>query len=238
MLPWAIPLGEEVLISYPKIKKVTSAELNYPSDLEKACVDALCAVDYDRLNQNTERFLRYFTERTYPPEAIKKSATRFVLTIFSVTKEVNFQVYQNINEQNVLESISQATTFRELEYVIFNLLEQVIRDQKEEVGLVVRKAQRMVEEFYHCGITLEEIANGLGVTPEHVSAQFIKDKGINFSTYYRNYRLKKAKELLIGTDLKLYQIAGKVGYRDAKYFSKVFREAEGCLPAEYRQNHR
>ena len=51
----------------------------------------------------------------------------------------------------------------------------------------------------------------------------------------RDYRMTKAKELLLGTNLKLYEIADKVGYNDAKYFSRVFKEATGMLPAEYRK---
>ena len=59
--------------------------------------------------------------------------------------------------------------------------------------------------------------------------------GVNFSTYMKNYRISKAKELLCGTQLKLYEIAEKVGYSDPKYFSKVFKETTGQLPAEYRK---
>lgn len=47
--------------------------------------------------------------------------------------------------------------------------------------------------------------------------------------------MKKAKELLIGSQLKIYEIAQKVGYADAKYFSRVFKECTELLPAEYRK---
>ena len=45
----------------------------------------------------------------------------------------------------------------------------------------------------------------------------------------------KAKKLLIGTELKLYEIAEKVGYSTPKYFSKIFKEVTGQLPADYRK---
>ena len=61
---------------------------------------------------------------------------------------------------------------------------------------------------------------------------------MNFSAYIRNFRITKAKELLIGTSLKLYEIAEKVGYSDAKYFSRVFKETTGQLPADYRKTHK
>lgn len=93
----------------------------------------------------------------------------------------------------------------------------------------------MIHEFYQSGITLEEIASKLNITPEYLGTQFHKEMGVNFSTYMKNYRISKAKELLCGTQLKLYEIAEKVGYSDPKYFSKVFKETTGQLPAEYRK---
>lgn len=63
-----------------------------------------------------------------------------------------------------------------------------------------------------------------------------KEVGEPFSVYIRNYRLSKAKELLIGTQFKQYEIAEKVGYTDAKYFARVFKECVGVSPAEYRKS--
>ena len=60
---------------------------------------------------------------------------------------------------------------------------------------------------------------------------------MTFSAYIKKVRITKAKELLIGTSLKLYEIAEKVGYSDPKYFSRVFKETTGMLPAEYRKVH-
>lgn len=64
---------------------------------------------------------------------------------------------------------------------------------------------------------------------------FEKKTGVNYTTYLRNYRINKAKKLLIGSNLRLYEIAEKAGYSDPKYFSRVFREVTGQLPDEYRK---
>lgn len=106
------------------------------------------------------------------------------------------------------------------------------------MSLAVKKAQSMIHEFYADGITLNEIADRLNLTQEYLGAQFHRELGENFSTYIRNYRLAKAKELLIGTRLKQYEIAKKTGYTDAKYFARVFRECVGMSPAEYRKANR
>ena len=96
----------------------------------------------------------------------------------------------------------------------------------------------MIHEFYKDGITLDEIAGKLGITPEYLSTQFQKEMGLNFSAYIRNYRIGKAKLMLIGSSMKVYEIAAEVGYSDPKYFSRVFRQVTGQKPDEYRKTQK
>lgn len=50
--------------------------------------------------------------------------------------------------------------------------------------------------------------------------------------------VNKAKDLLISTDMKLYEVAEAVGYQDAKYFAKVFQGDIGIMPLEFRRLHK
>lgn len=119
---------------------------------------------------------------------------------------------------------------------------ELLRERKDTRNpidnLNVRRAVAMIHEFYRTGITLDEIAARLGITPEYLGTQFHQEMGINFSAYVRKFRIEKAKKLLLGTDMKLYEIAAQAGYMDAKYFSRVFKAETGMLPAEYRKTHK
>lgn len=128
-----------------------------------------------------------------------------------------------------------------VEDVCCNQLLEKIKEEDNEfevINLAVKKAQSMIHEFYADGITLGEIADRLNMTQEYLGTQFHKEVGEPFSIYIRNYRLSKAKELLIGTQLKQYEVAERLGYTDAKYFARVFKEHVGMSPAEYRKSHR
>ena len=109
---------------------------------------------------------------------------------------------------------------------------------RPRADLTVKRVKSMIHEYYQSGITLEEIAQKLDVTPEYLSSLFHRSVGQTFTNYMKDYRIGKAKELLIGTPMKLFEIAQAVGYTDGKYFSKVFKEREGCLPAQYRRMHK
>ena len=56
---------------------------------------------------------------------------------------------------------------------------------------------------------------GKSTISEYLSTQFRKETGNTFSNYIREYRIKKSKELLLGTQLKLHQISAQIGYRSA-----------------------
>ena len=67
---------------------------------------------------------------------------------------------------------------------------------------------------------------------------FQKKHGQSFKDYLTSYRISKAEGLLMNTELKIVDIAEKVGYKDTDYFIKKFIEANGCTPSKYRKNKR
>jgi len=48
--------------------------------------------------------------------------------------------------------------------------------------------------------------------------------------------MQKAKEYLLRSNLRSYEIAYKVGYKDHNYFSAVFKKQTGQSPTEYREH--
>lgn len=145
---------------------------------------------------------------------------------------------EDIEQQKILNMIMNAKVREELISVTDLVLSAIRSESEENIShLTVKKMKRLMEEYYK-EITLEEIGRKLNVTPEYLGTLFHKEVGVSFSNYIKKCRVNKAKELLCGTDLKLYQIAEQVGYMDAKYFSKVFKDITGQLPTEYRKIHK
>ena len=238
-MDWNISFEEDVLISYPKITKVQTALCVYPQDLEAKMKTAICASDHAREKELMEEFRDTFHDgKVYDPKEIKECFVRFIWSIIEIAKDVGNTEVGKLQQQKLLDSIMNARLKSELTTVCDGILDmlKVKETESDSETLTVRRAKSMIHEFYHTGITLDEIAERLGITPEYLGTQFHKETGENFSTYIRNYRIGKAKELLVGTGMKLYEIAERVGYADPKYFSKVFRDVTGMLPAEYRKS--
>ena len=58
---------------------------------------------------------------------------------------------------------------------------------------------------------------------------------MNFKDFVKRTRMETATRMLEQTNLRVYEIAAKVGYRNTKHFRELFRSFHGCSPAEYRK---
>lgn len=240
-MDWNVTLGNGVLITWPHVTQIQTMVCVYPVELENSLKTELCLGRMDKARKIVKRFHDFFSEeKPYSPKDIKECYIRFLWAAIGIMKEIGQIDYSSLNHQALLDGIMGSRSKRELEEIAAGIFSGLEEEQAEENAehLTVKRMKSMIHEFYQTGITLDEIARRLDVTPEYLSSQFHKGTGETFSVYMRNYRIQKVKELLLGTQMKLYEIAEAVGYSDGKYFSKVFRECTGCLPAEYRKRNR
>ncbi|MFI3257477.1 MAG: helix-turn-helix transcriptional regulator, partial [Spirochaetales bacterium] len=73
--------------------------------------------------------------------------------------------------------------------------------------------------------------------PEYISGLFKKETGITYGAYIKKIRMEEAKRCLEQTNMKIFEIAFRVGYSDFGYFSKVFKSYTGFSPKDYVKHH-
>ena len=84
-------------------------------------------------------------------------------------------------------------------------------------------------------ISLNTVANVANVSSNHFSALFSQNMGQTFIEYLTSLRMNKAKELLRCTGMRSSEIAGEIGYKEAHYFSYLFKKTQGMTPSDYRK---
>lgn len=98
----------------------------------------------------------------------------------------------------------------------------------------VNKAIQYIQAHYNENLSLDSVANEIELSSPYLSSLFSRILGTTFVNYIQSVRIQKAKELLCGTTMKVYEIAYCIGYDDEKYFSQVFRKTEGITPSQFR----
>ena len=113
-----------------------------------------------------------------------------------------------------------------------------IRDQNSgnKNRSILKTAVDFIDEHYMDeDISLNTAANVANVSSNHFSALFSQNMGQTFIEYLTTLRMNKAKELLRCTGMRSSEVAGEVGYKDAHYFSYLFKKTQGMTPSEYRK---
>ena len=80
------------------------------------------------------------------------------------------------------------------------------------------------------------MADEVFLSQNYLSELFKKEIGEGFYDFLSKYRIKKAKEILITTNLRVYEVAQKVGYNDAITFGRSFKKITGMTPNNFRNN--
>ncbi|WP_342556005.1 helix-turn-helix domain-containing protein [Paenibacillus sp. FSL R7-0652] len=100
---------------------------------------------------------------------------------------------------------------------------------------VIRIVKAYVRDHLNEEITLKKIADMLHFNCAYLGQKFKMEENISFNDYMLQERMKKAKQLLLSTNLRIYEIALEVGYRDIDWFYKKFKAYAGSSPNAYRR---
>jgi len=84
-------------------------------------------------------------------------------------------------------------------------------------------------------VTLDDLSQWAGYTPQHLNRVFRRVLGVTPLQYLTRMRLERAAEMLADDQLTLAAISQAVGFEDAYYFSRLFKQHYGKSPAHYRQ---
>lgn len=133
-----------------------------------------------------------------------------------------------------LSSFSADSTGRSIK----SFSKRSIRDQNSgnKNRSILKTAVDFIDSHYMDEeISLNTVANVANVSSNHFSALFSQNMGQTFIEYLTTLRMNKAKELLRCTGMRSSEIAGEIGYKDAHYFSYLFKKTQGMTPSDYRK---
>lgn len=94
----------------------------------------------------------------------------------------------------------------------------------------------MKDNFNNPELTLKTVADHVGFNEKYFSTRFTKECGCTFITYLNDLRIKRAQELLVRTNMKMYEISDSVGYASVEYFNHMFKKKLGISPRDFRQS--
>lgn len=200
-------------------------------EAKKVCRD-LQPFDIEKVFARMEETLA----RKMPTE---KNLFQSILNTFSYCTGVGEQI-PGEEYARLSELLSQERTLSGKAAAARHFTEEIIRNRHKDVNNdVIRRAIRFVESHYmESGLQVEDVANAVSLSYNYLSNLFSSVTNKSLSRYINEVRIEEAKKLLTDTNLKVYEIAEKVGFNNSSYFSTMFKKITKQPISEYRKSHR
>ena len=119
---------------------------------------------------------------------------------------------------------------------IFLQVRQHFSEPPRDSTSLVERSLGYIHEHYARDFDIDELASQVAVSPSYLFRLFRKKMQVTPMHYRSLVRVDKAKLLLADQRLTVDDVAERVGYDDAKYFARVFRDFTGTTPSAYRRS--
>ncbi len=103
-------------------------------------------------------------------------------------------------------------------------------EKKDSITLCINYMQKHIDKT----LVLQDIANAVNLSASHFAAVFKKSTGFSIIEYFNQMKVQKACQFLQFTDLRINEIADRLGIEDPYYFSRMFTKVIGIPPNKYR----
>lgn len=162
----------------------------------------------------------------FPPEAIMLVYHR--LARLSSIEEGFIAVQEFFS---ILYELSKFNDARELASSSFAKVEVVSESKR------ILKVKNYIDEHYKDDLSLEQLADLVGMTPTAFSRYFKQRTAKNISEYIVDIRLGHAARLLVDTSDSVSEICWATGFNTLSNFNRLFRKRKGCSPTEFREKY-
>ncbi|WP_394900056.1 helix-turn-helix domain-containing protein, partial [Clostridium butyricum] len=138
-------------------------------------------------------------------------------------------------KENADESLNVKKYYLTQDERLKEILNSDLNDVNNNIT-VIKLAKDYIINNYNKNISLKDVADEVYLSQNYLSELFKKEIGEGFYDFLSKYRIKKAKEVLLTTNLKVYEIAQMVGYNDSITFGRAFKKITGTTPNNFRNN--
>lgn len=181
-------------------------------------------------------FLTAYDKFEYAKKAVSVRAMEYLLKPYSERELVSV-----VDE--AMHTTSDITVGKNQEMAADKMDEKVSEEESATVDESTNRLRIMVgmiEEYirsnYMYDISMQDAAQAVNYSEPYFCKMFKLQYGQSFTSYLTDYRIEKAKKMLMQPTVNVKVVGERVGYIDSNYFARVFRRVTGVSPSEYRNS--
>ena len=175
---------------------------------------------------NSENFIKMMMQKMGSPV----SPVSFQETRIQLFEEI----YGNLEKGYSIDNMCYASLSLQYFLASFcfdtNYNHQARIEKENSINLCIKLMQKNL----HRPLTLSEIAGAVNLSVSHIGSLFKNKTGFTLIEYFNQLKTQKACQYLLFTDLRVNEIAAKLGMDDPYYFTRMFTKIIGISPVKYR----
>lgn len=217
----------------------TAEKSNYPYHIQNEILNAVCSHDKKLIRSSLYRF------EEYAKKGASKDRKNYYLKLV-------FEIYEQSKSNDNLKDITIApNTIKEIfecdgsEFSAEKIINSITYSENAEKTEKISQESgfsnqiiAMIEENYsNSSFCIQFIIEKIGLTAPYFGKKFNREFGKPFNTYLLEYRLEKAKNLILNTEYTNNKIASLCGFNSESYFVNIFRKNIGVSPKKYKTEY-
>jgi two-component system, response regulator YesN len=210
------------------------------SELEETIIFYLRTGNREGLSQELNQFISKIQIQRLNPDLIEGEILKLIYLGMEVAKETGEDV-SKISQGKYLPHIeirkfnTQEKMFTWLRSQMEMIMEWCLQIRLDKKHDAVEKACEYIKRNYSKDLTLQDVAEYVGMNPTYFSLLFKEEMNLSYIKYLTKLRMERAKELL-REGYKVADVSEKVGYRTYRHFTEIFKKHIGVNPGQYRDS--
>jgi two-component system response regulator YesN len=215
----------------------------YPAECESSLLAAIREGDRGQAARELDVFFDGLNGSRLPFALIKTYGMQLLVSVIRLLQEYDPDLTQTFPGRSLYAEFAQLNASPLMcdwfsETVIAPGIDFLNGLKRLRMETIMERVKKLIEERYAQDLSLQLVADQLGISPSYLSELIKKHWGETFIAYVTSYRIGKAKSLLLKTELNIADIAAEIGYGNATHLIRVFKKSEGMTPGEYRLRSR
>lgn len=231
-------LNDRQAIVYEQVAAISLCYRQSDSKLNAELMEAVEEADEPAMLSAIDKLFETFTRERFAPESVQAAVASCVLGVTRVVRELEGDENELASLKAMMQWSNEPRTLAGLRGMIVAFVQEsvayIVDKRKSRAKGGIHKVKQYIESHYHQNMSLKSISKTFFMNPVYLGQLFKKTYGVYFNDFLLDIRIQEAKRLLRQTDLKVYEVAERVGFGNPDYFVTQFEKVEHKTPTEYK----
>ena len=197
--------------------------------------------DKERLREEAVSLYRKMMDKDMELKLVEKYIQYLMHKLLGLAYKLDADIDQEEIMQYIRETVFASKTSNEncirFKQFVEEYSDYLMQVRQENSKSIMDLIETEIENNYSDNISLKYLAEKYYFNSAYLGQLFKKQYGCSFKEYLNGIRMRKAAEMLLHTDKKIYEVASQTGYKNLEYFINKFEEAYGVTPTAFRKRN-